>query len=203
MTAQGWEFLQGTVDETHALWRTRAAHSLGKWQADALARISRRRRTFRAWKRLGQDGRCCQPDERLAGHAVYAASFSTTTSRRLSRTKQEHSAGSLGFCSRQSFAMRFARLTRRLKVTNATLRQSPLRPGALAEGGGGEISARIAEAVFQRPDAMAVQRPPCRCRPAVARGRGAVARLPVAAPDRFQFSRLPGARPGWSGNAGG
>ena len=32
-------------------------------------------------------------------------------------------------------------------------------------------------------------------------GRGAAARLPVAAPDRFQFSRLPGARPGWLGCA--
>ena len=41
------------------------------------------------------------------------------------------------------------------------------------------------------------------CRPAVARGRGAVARLPVAAPDRFEFPGLPGARPGWAGEAGG
>ena len=81
--------------------------------------------------------------------------------------------------------------------------QSSLRPRALAEGGGGEISARIAKAVFQRPDAMAVQRASQRFRPAVASGRGAVAWLPVAAPDRFQFSRLPGARPGWSGKAGG
>ena len=96
------------------------------------------------------------------------------------------------FCSVAQTSRGIRKLDQKLNVHNGDVRQSPLRPGALAECGGGEISARVAEAVFQRPDPMALQRPPQGLRRAAPSRRRPPARLPLATPDRLRVPGLPG-----------
>ena len=201
--ADGWEFLSTAPSSDDALWRTADSILVGKMaMGDLRQRQLKAARRFKGMSAWGKRGVASQPDAKLACDALYRRNFRQERRRHCSEDEST-SSRNLGFLLFAEFREAVREIDQKLNVTQRDIGQSPLRPRALAEGGGGEISARIAEAVFQRPDAVAVQRPSQRFGPAVARGRGAVARLPVAAPDRFQFSRLPGARPGWSGKAGG
>ena len=82
------------------------------------------------------------------------------------------------------------RIDQKLNVTAATLTKVPFDLAHWQKVAAEKYPNRIAEAVFERPDAMVVQRASARFRPSVAGGRGAPGRLPVAAPDGIEFPRI-------------
>ena len=150
------------VDDDCAFGGSRACCFVARWNGDASMQKQCREGVdiadgHEAWGKRGVA--VSQMRDRFR-HALYGRDFRQQRRSRSFPTTESilpafgHSAQSTEFRE----AVRT--IDQKLNVTNATLCESPLRPCALAEGGGGEISARIAEAVFQRPDAMAVQRPP-------------------------------------------
>ena len=98
------------------------------------------------------------------------------------------------------FANECRKLNQKLNVTVATMSQGPFRSRSLADGRRREISMMACPsrtATIQLSGCLtAILRvpptAPCRRRPP--------ARLPLAAPDRQQLSRLSGAWPRWAGN---
>ena len=136
-------------------------------------------------------------------HALYRRDLSTTTSRPLFPKIEAHLACNLGFL----LITEFDEAVRQIDQ-NAECHERDVWSKFPSTSRTGRRWRRRNIRTDCRSRFPATRRNGCstatqRFRPAVARGRGAVARLPVAAPDRFKFSRLPGARPGWSGKAGG
>ena len=107
------------------------------------------------------------------------------------------------FCSSVTFHDSIRQIDQQVKVTNSTLVKVPFDPSEWRSAAAEKYPHGLPKPFSSDPTQWLFNGHPKGFRPAVACGRGAVARLPVAAPDRFKFSRLPGARPGWAGKAGG